>query len=181
MPLCKLRFLVGFGDVISTVNNLLECYKQERGCLTTWQNPTCNLWISHCLFSKSSRLSSACKARSPSPSPTAAVAGRWHTKDLPRFATETGLRTYHLWLVDLLAVLSFHPGMSLQIGNDLLHGLSGLLCYKIFLKAKEEQSYKSILSAWMCFLLLLTFCTVSEILLLPRTPSWMPQKGIKLS
>ena len=62
----------------------------------------------------------------------------------PKPAAETGIRNYHLWLVDLLAVPSFRLRMSRQTGSDLLRGPSGLLCCKIFLKAKKRQSWKSI-------------------------------------
>jgi len=65
------------------------------------------------------------------------------TKELPRTAAVTFLRNYRLWLVDRLAVLSFHLRTSLQIGSDLLHGPSGLLCYRIFLKGNKQQSRKS--------------------------------------
>lgn len=122
-------------------------FETGRRLFTTWQNPSHNLLlISHCSTSKASQVCSACKASPTFTSPALAVGiasttgkGNMKTKELPRFATERGIRNYRLWLADLLAVLSFHLRMSLQTGSDLLHGPAGLLCYKIFLKAKKQQ------------------------------------------
>lgn len=150
MPLCKLEFGLGFKYVIANgnMNNLLECLnRREAVYYQTEPEPqhSFNKTFAHLQNLLVSLLPAELVVPFHCPPQRWALNSltgkrNWQTKELPRFAAETFLRNYRLWLVDLLAVLSFHLRTSPQIGSDLLHGPSGLLCYKTFLKEKQQQS-----------------------------------------
>lgn len=135
------------------MNNVLECFKQERGCLLPNRTQVITSF-NKLLFIFKYFLTLFCLQSWLGLSIACPSSGHWipwreketHKQRNCQGLPETGVRNYHLWLVDLLAVPSFRLRMSLRIGSDLLRGPSGLRCYKIFLKAKKQQSWKSISS-----------------------------------